>query len=306
MIVKPPEVRYAEHDADNARWEGFEFRPGDIIISAPSKSGTTWTQLLVALLVFDGPEFPAPLSKLSPWMDQMIRSKEDAHAMFVEQSHRRFIKTHTPLDGVPSSDEITYVCVGRDPRDAAVSMVHHGANMRRDRFRELVAPQREEPLGEADERPPFVESEYFDRFIGGDDDRPGWTLKFLSRHYRTYWDRRYRENVELFHFCDYLADLPAEIARLAGHLGVNIDPERALQLADEAAIDRIRGRAGDVAPEAHVGLWKDTSAFFRSGSAGEWTDRMTLEQQQRYQSRVEELFEPDLARWVHRGSGAMS
>ena len=157
MIVTSPEQRYAERDADNARWEGFEFRPGDIIISAPSKSGTTWTQLLVALLVFDGPEFPAPLSKLSPWMDQMIRSKEEAHAMFGAQTHRRFIKTHTPLDGVPRGEDLTYVCVGRDPRDAAVSMIHHGANMRRERFRELVAPQHDEPLPEPVERPEFVE-----------------------------------------------------------------------------------------------------------------------------------------------------
>lgn len=299
MLLSRPERRYSEPDADSGRWEGFDFRDGDIIISAPSKSGTTWTQLLVALLVFDGPEFPAPLSLLSPWMDQKIRSKEEAHAIFANQTHRRFIKTHTPMDGVPYGEPISYVCVGRDPRDAAVSMIHHGANMRRERFRELIATHHE-PLPEREQRE-FVESDYFDRFIDADEDRPDWAVKFLAHHYQTFWDRRHLANVELFHFSDYLADLPGEVMRLAGHLRIAIDTAYAERLADEAAIERIRARAGDVAPEAHVGLWKDTAAFFRSGSAGEWRERMSPEQQRRYDERVGHLFEPALAKWVHLG-----
>jgi hypothetical protein len=36
---------------DSSRWDGFELRPGDIIISTPPKCGTTWTQMICALLV---------------------------------------------------------------------------------------------------------------------------------------------------------------------------------------------------------------------------------------------------------------
>ena len=304
MIVVPPERRYSEPDADNDRWRGFEFRDGDIVISAPSKSGTTWTQLLVALIVFDGPEFPAPLSRLSPWMDQKIRSREAAHAIFAEQTHRRFIKTHTPLDGVPLAEGIIYVCVGRDPRDAAVSMVHHGDNVRRERFRELLAAHNDH-LPERLQRE-FVESAYFDRFLDNDAEGPQWSIRFLAHHYQTFWQRRLWPNVELFHFSDYMRDLPREIRRLGAHLGIEVSAERAGELADEAAIETIRGRATDVAPEAHLGLWKDTAAFFRSGSAGEWKDRMSPEQQERYDMRVRELIQPDLAAWVHDGRGTFA
>ena len=48
-------MRYHSLIADNARWDGFELRAGDVIISTPPKSGTTWTQMLCALLIFDGP-----------------------------------------------------------------------------------------------------------------------------------------------------------------------------------------------------------------------------------------------------------
>ncbi len=52
-------VRYQSALEDSARWDGFVFRPGDIVISAPSKAGTTWTQMICALLVFQTPELPA-------------------------------------------------------------------------------------------------------------------------------------------------------------------------------------------------------------------------------------------------------
>jgi aryl sulfotransferase len=45
------------------------------------------------------------------------------------QTHRRFIKTHTPLDGLPVDPSVTYLCVGRDPRDVALSMDNHMDNL---------------------------------------------------------------------------------------------------------------------------------------------------------------------------------
>lgn len=35
---------------DSTRWNHFRFRPGDILICTPVKSGTTWTQNLCAML----------------------------------------------------------------------------------------------------------------------------------------------------------------------------------------------------------------------------------------------------------------
>src|ERR671913_2184730 len=68
-----PRTRYRTIVSDSSRWDGFVFRPGDVVISTPSKSGTTWMQMLCALLIFDGPQFPAPLEKMSPWLDVCTR-----------------------------------------------------------------------------------------------------------------------------------------------------------------------------------------------------------------------------------------
>ena len=48
--------------SDGARWERFEHRAGDIIIATPSKCGTTWTQTIVASLLFPDGDCPAPSS----------------------------------------------------------------------------------------------------------------------------------------------------------------------------------------------------------------------------------------------------
>lgn len=297
---------YREHDADNARWEGFEFRPGDIVISAPSKSGTTWTQLLVALLIFDGPDFPAPLGALSPWMDHFVEPVAKVHADLAAQTHRRFVKTHTPLDGLPFHDEVRYVCVGRDPRDAVVSMAHHRANLDRERYAALVDANRPDDIEPPPPSPSMrrtLEDE-FDRFLDRPDEPfPAWTIQFLAHQYTTYWENRHGPNVGLFHFADYLADLPTEIQRLAAHLGIDIDRADAERLAFHASIDSARSRAAEVAPEANLGIWKQDPGFFRSGSSGEWREEMTTTQKEKYDESIAGLVPPDLARWMHHGWG---
>src|SRR3954463_12295734 len=127
-------ARYRSVVADSLRWDGFRFRDGDIVISTPPKCGTTWMQRLVALLVFDGPDLPAPISKVSPWLDMQLAPLDEGTALLEAQQHRRFIKTHTPLDGIPHDPRVRYVAVGRDPRDVAVSVRHHMANLNVERF----------------------------------------------------------------------------------------------------------------------------------------------------------------------------
>lgn len=100
---------------------------------------------------------------------------------------------------------------------------------------------------------------------------------------------------------DLLTDLRGEMSRLAEHLEIELTPQRAADLAEEASLARARDRARDVAPEAHLDVWKDPAAFFRSGSSGEWRDRMTVDQQHRYDGLITELTPPDLAYWIHHG-----
>ena len=112
------------HGGGDGRWLGFPFRPGDIVITTLPKSGTTWMQMICALLIFQTPELPDPLWQLSPWLDSPTMPPERVFAHLEEQRHRRFIKTHTPLRHIPSDPRVTYVATARHPLDAFVSLYH--------------------------------------------------------------------------------------------------------------------------------------------------------------------------------------
>ncbi|WP_086839514.1 sulfotransferase domain-containing protein [Amycolatopsis kentuckyensis] len=287
--------RYRTVVSDSALWARFPFRAGDIVISTPPKCGTTWMQMLCALLVFDTTELPRPLTELSPWLDATTYDTEAILAGLERQTHRRFVKTHTPLDGLPSAEGVTYVCVGRDPRDAMLSFDHAVANIHPDAITagglQVVAPPPPDPL---------------ERFRLWVDAEPapsspsfGVSLANLVHHVRTFWDHRDEPQVALFHYADLKADLPGELRRLANAL--SISSRRIEQLAAAATFDRMRNRADELAPGVDAKLWRSNKAFFRSGTSGQWRDLLDPAALDHYHRRVAELAPAAVAEWLHRG-----
>lgn len=300
-----PLTPYVSIVSDNSRWEGFSFRPGDIVISTPPKCGTTWTQMLVALLIFDGPDFPEPLGEMSPWLDMCNRPVEEVIAELDAQNHRRFVKTHTPLDGVPYHEEVTYLMVGRDPRDVAISFEHHMQNWDLERFLQIRAENVGfDGLGELTPPPEIPEdpSERFRLFMHGDSELGPPNLKVVMHHFAVGWDRRRLPNVDLLHYGDLKADLPREMMRLGEILDIRVERARVEELAAEASLEAMRDRAEESAERMAAIGWKDPKTFFRTGGSGEWRDRLTDDDLAAYKKRVAELVPPDLAAWAHHGS----
>ena len=308
-------VVYRSVMSDNLRWDALRFREGDIVISAPSKCGVTWTQRLVSLLVFDGPELPGPMSTVSPWLDGRMRPIEDVVASLDAQNHRRFIKTHTPLDGLVLDDRVTYLGVGRDPRDAAMSEYFSWDNMDLDRMRALngAAPG-EVPPG-ADRGLLTAFRQWMEGPIMPPDEAgmPGAGRGFMSpargigsvanilHHFGSVWNRRQAPNVAMFHYADYQQDLAGELIRLGQVLGLEVDRDRAEGLAQHAALDVMRSRASEFAPNSTEGIWRSDERFFRSGGGGEWQGFFDYAVYRRYYHRINMLAPPDLLAWAHEG-----
>jgi aryl sulfotransferase len=121
---------YQNYILDSTYWNGLQVREGDIVIAISYKTGTPWMQGICAALVFRAPEPPAPQDDLSPWLDARFAPPEETLAALDGLTHRRYIKTHSPLDGLPFSDRIKYIVVGRDGLDMFMSLWHHWNNMR--------------------------------------------------------------------------------------------------------------------------------------------------------------------------------
>jgi hypothetical protein len=290
--------RYHNLIMDNARWDGFEFRDDDIVISVPAKCGTTWTQMICALLIFQRTEFPAPLTDISPWMEVLTARREDVWATLAAQQHRRFIKSHCPLDGLPFDPRVTYITVGRDPRDVAISWSHHMENLRVDRFIELrAAAVGLDDLAEVlPDGPPPVPEDPIERMWSWIE-APAFAasgLREMVHHIDTFWRRRDEPNVVMLHYADLQADLEGQMRALGDRLGLRVSPA----LVEAATFERMRTRAADLAPQTTSGYWRDDSRFFHAGTSGQW--HFSREDQARYERAVTPLASPELNAWLHR------
>ena len=105
-------------------WNDFKFRDNDIVIATYAKSGTTWLQQIVAQLLFNGQE-ALGVAEMSPWLDLRVPPKEIKLAEVEAQAHRRFVKTHLPVDALVFSPKAKYIYIARDGRDVVWSLYNH-------------------------------------------------------------------------------------------------------------------------------------------------------------------------------------
>ena len=287
--------RYRSPDEDSARWAGFPFRDGDIVISTRSKTGTTWVQMICALLIFQTPELPAPLARLSPWLDHLIVPRDEVYAQLAAQEHRRFIKTHTPLDGIPLDPRATYIVTARHPLDMFVSLYHQGDNI--DRARVLRLTGQPEPA-----EPPRPRTPLHDRllrWIADDDDPREYpdSLPGLMWHLSDAWARRREPNVLLVHYDDLLSDLDGQMRRLARQFGIAVPEQVWPGLVRAATFRGMRDRADQLVPTA--GIFKSNAAFFRQGTSGAGREVLSDEEAAGYYALVAQLAPPDMLDWLH-------
>jgi aryl sulfotransferase len=290
-------VRYVSADEDSDRWSGFPFRAGDIVISTRSKHGTTWMQMICLLLVFQQQELPAPLAEVSPWLDWKVAPRDEVWARLAAQPHRRVMKTHTPLDGLPLDSRVSYIVVARHPLDAAVSLYHQGDNLDRRRMRELTGQPASSAAGTA--RPPL--HAWLRSWIDHDavpaqdlDSLPG-----VMWHLSDAWSRRDEPNVTLVHYDALAADLASEMRRLAAMLDISVPDATWPDLVLAAQFDQMRARADLLAPDA-LGVLIDRSRFFRHGSSGDGVALLSADELEHYHRRAAALAPTDLLSWLHR------
>jgi aryl sulfotransferase len=293
-------VRYRSGDEDSARWRDFPFRPGDIVISTRSKSGTTWVQMICALLILQNPELPEPLGQLSPWLDWTGAPVEEVYARLAAQDHRRVIKTHTPLDGIPLDDGAIYIVVARHPLDMAVSLYHQGDNIDRARWRQLTGQS--EPTDPPPPRPSL--HDWLLTWIDweGSPRQQMDSLPGLVWHVNDAWARRRKANIILLHYADLSADLEGQMRGLASRLGLAVPEDRWPVLVRAAGFAEMRSRAEQVAPDP-ADILKDRARFFRRGSSGAGVEELAPSELARYRSRMRTLLAPDVAHWLHHGAG---
>lgn len=285
---------FHNHHFDSTIWNGFDFRADDIVIATYAKSGTTWMQQIIAQLLFAGAE-GLPVAEMSPWMDLRVPPKEVKLAAVAAQTHRRFLKTHLPVDALVFSPEARYLYIGRDGRDVVWSMYNHHVTANETWYQALNdTPGR---VGPPIDRPRDSVVDYFHDWMDGDG-YPWWPF---WDNVRSWWAIRDLPNVLLVHFADLKADLPGEMRRIAGFLDIPVDEARWPDMVEHCGFEYMKAHAGESVPLGGAFWDGGASSFIHKGTNGRWRERLTEAESRKYERRAERELGTDCAAWLAGG-----
>jgi aryl sulfotransferase len=283
------------HHFDSAVWNDFAFRDDDVVIATYGKSGTTWTQQIVGQLIFGG-DPAVNVGELSPWLDLRVPPKEVKLPAIEAQAHRRFLKTHLPVDALVFSPKAKYIYIGRDGRDVIWSMHNHHFNANEMWFQALNdSPGR---VG-----PPIAPATgdmraYFRTWLDGNGE-PFWPF---WENVRSWWALRDLPNVHVVHFEGMKRDLGGEIRRIADFLEIEVDEAQWPQIVKHCSFDWMKAHAAQVAPLGGIFWDGGAGTFINKGTNGRWRDTLTEQDIADYEAAALAELGPECAAWLATGA----
>lgn len=201
----------------------IQWRDGDIVISVPPKSGTTWTMNIVYQLLSGGTDDFQDIYAEVPWIEFLGRPGQPFQEVLdrveaMPSGRRRAFKTHSAPPQVPFHEQATgkdvkYIVVFRNPNEALVS------------FRPFIGQHRDEWFDlwqvpkDALYRPNFPA--FYTDVIDANE-MQGMFFGFLA----SWWALRNKTNVLALHYSDMKRDHETAIRKVANFLDIRLTPEQ--------------------------------------------------------------------------------
>ncbi len=290
--VKTRELQ--SHHFDSTIWNDLNFRDDDIIIATYAKAGTTWLQQIISQLIFNGEE-GLEVAEMSPWLDLRVPPKAEKLPAVEAQQHRRFLKTHLPVDALVFSPKAKYIYIARDGRDVVWSLHHHHATANQTWYDALNnTPGR---VGPPIERPPEDVHQYYHDWL----DKHGHPWWPFWENMQSWWEIRDLPNVMLLHFGQLKVDMGREIRRVATFLEISIDESKWDAILEHCSFDYMKKNATKSVPLG--GLFWDGGAqtFINKGTNGRWRDLLSAEESEKYERMARAELGEECAHWLATG-----
>jgi aryl sulfotransferase len=225
---------------------------------------------------------------ISPWLDGRIEPIEPVAKRVERQEHRRFVKTHTPADGVPFWPTASYIVVARDGRDAFMSLDNHMKKIHQE-----VVDRLNEESGTKTEWTGDIATD-FDTWLATADAN---AVTYLA----SWWPRRTEPNVLFVHYNDLKSDLDGEMRRIASFLGIDVPDAKWPDVVERCTFESMKARPDEIGPFEFV-FKGGADSFLFKGTNGRWRDVLTQRELDVYAKHVEEHLPPDAAEWLEHGA----
>ncbi|XP_077407103.1 sulfotransferase 1 family member D1-like [Vanacampus margaritifer] len=248
--------------------EGFDAvsafcpHPSDVLISSYPKSGTTWTQEIVDLLLHNGDAERcrrASIIKRHPFLEVSSHLfKESGLALLKEMDPPRVIKTHLPFQLVPDGfweNKCKTIYVARNAKDTVVSY-HYFHQMNQ------TSPA------------PGPWEGYIQKFMRGQLGYGSW-----YDHVKGYWEEREKKNILYVFYEDMKENPRREVERLMKYLDLSLSDDVISRIVELTAFMTMKEN-----PMVNYTFLPKTvfdqsiSSFMRKGDVGDWKNHFTPEQ----------------------------
>jgi aryl sulfotransferase len=300
--MRAPTREYRTWTIDSRRWSWYQPRSGDIIVATYPKCGTAWIMRIVDMLRM-GSVAPAPVG--GRWPDARFRPIETIMEQINQQTGRRLMKTHLPADGLPLYDDVGYIHLARDGRDACMSYHNHCRTYTEAMLEALDRNGHEDatlggPFPRASDDPVEFFRDWMARGVESGHPRPVAELDYFDFQ-RSWWQVRRLPNVLMVHYSDLKRDLAAETARIAAFLRLDCDETLLEQIIAAASFEAMR-RDGAIPFPGADAIWEGgASSYLYKGSNNRWRDVLTKADIDQYEAKSHSVLEPACVLWTREG-----
>lgn len=240
-----------------------EFVPkdGDVFIVTYPRSGTTWTEQMVHLLVNKGEQGEQRLTDAVPWLETLPHRPNGMHKFLETLPERRLFTSHLPYPLMPHIDNTTakIVYVARNPKDVAISTYFH--NQSKGGYEGSW-------------------EEHFQLFLNGD---VGFGPYF--DHVLPWWQASQKnKNILFLKYEDMKHDHAGNVEKLASFLDLEADSqliETVVRLSSFQSMTSNETTNFEWVPQK-----ADKPKHFRKGDIGDWRNHFNAEQSQ----QMDDLF----------------
>ncbi|MBN3310789.1 sulfotransferase family 2, cytosolic sulfotransferase 2 [Amia ocellicauda] len=244
----PQSLKYAEE---------FEFRPDDILIVTYPKSGTTWMQEMVPLIMSEGdltPVLTVPNWDRVPWLEEhraIVLNLEDRPAPRIFATHFHYHMMQQSY--FKNKPKVIYVM--RNPRDVFVSSYHYYGMASY-----LVKP------GTLDE--------FLMKFINGKVMFGSW-----FDHVKGWLNAKNQDLIMYITYEEMIWDLKESVSKLANFLGKSLSPELIGKIAEHCTFKNMKqNNMSNYSLVPQEFMDQNKSAFLRKGICGDWKNHFTVAQ----------------------------
>jgi len=224
----------------------FYINDDDIIITTYPRSGTTWMQQIVHLLLNKGVQGERHLEICIPYIERAAALK--GIDIFSTMEGRRAFKTHLPFtsDLYRKNSKAKFIYVVRNPMDCAVSNYFFYLNNYKITFH-----------GNWDD--------FYNLFVNGDLFYGSW-----FDHVSEWWEKsKIKDNILFIKYEDIHLDLSNIINRIADFIDITLTEDILNQIVSKTSFDYMKK---DSKTNLSWGAWKknSTESPLRKGTVGDW------------------------------------